>query len=316
MKTCWIKAKALYLAVGALVIYTVANGCGVDSEDFSDTKVIENIIKADVEEVFGVNVANDDVAATVLPKTSNSDGVSNFAFKNSSTDEGLHFGRKIDIDRIDRKIDVTIIEPDSTAQAMVTYTLQGQFLRDSSGVITSKPLTHQLARFITFEKKQNAVTGERWRRTSTSAAFGNSGNMTSVGFVEASNLVLDSLLIVTPRDTILITDPLEFAFYENHPIVLHQFESILIEGKVRNTQNILDIPVGFVTIGRNKAQLVRSKEPLTNVGGGRFVKLVTVGFSAQPHFSQLVIDFLTLSTITTRTQRYDSFLIFIPIRIE
>jgi hypothetical protein len=297
--------SAALIVAAVLLCWMIFSSCGIDNGDFTDTKMIETIVKNDAEEVFGVDVADDSIPTTTYTKA---------ILKDNSTLAGLRFGRVITT--IDKQVDVTIIQPNLAAEATLTFTLNGLFVRDSNGTLTSKPLTHKLTRLVSLEKKENGVTKEKWRRTSTSAAYGKSGNILSGVFADSCNLVLDSLLILTPRDTIVITDPLEFAFYESHPIVLHQFETLVVEAKVRNSKNILDVPVGFISIGRNKARTVKSKDQLVNLGLGHFARSVTVGFTAQPHFSQLVVDFVTLSTIASRTKPYDSFLIFIPIRIE
>ena len=296
------------LGLLALVIGTICLiiGCGIGDDEFSDTKVLEQIIRKDLQDVFGTNVANDENSApedTTILKAGFSKEYSDF-----SSAAVINFGRIIrpdDRDKID-SLRVSLIS-DSQAFAFVRYQLVGYFrvvFPDGDGF--EKPLSHKINRFMTFIKRENPDTEEPWSRVSVSGGF---------GYAENSKLKLDSLIIITPSDTITATEPLDVILLERKHVVLHRGDPISITVVARNSSLAADTLFGNIVMGKNRERDGRSRLRLPYTGNNRYQRTVLVGTLQPSGFNQLMIDFISRGTLLTRVAPYDSFILLIPYRI-
>ncbi len=291
-----MKFKYLILMLFALVLMLSPVGCDIGNSDYADDfQEVKQIIEKDLEGAFGSEIIIEQNATTPLKTLAKIERIFRYRFGriiNSST-------RTINRDEI------TIV--DSTAQGSFTITYSGQFkvIDDSLKFDIVKELVHPMKRYVTFVRRFNPVLNQKWTTTSISAAFGATLN---------SKLRLDSLRIRTRRETIDVTDPFDITFSPQRPIILKGGDTLFIEAKVVNTDNIFDAPVGFVTTGRNNFA-GRIKSEMVRLGGGRFSKVLRVDSTSTDAINQLVIDFITQSSVNTNIGKpYDSFIISIPYR--
>lgn len=292
----WIVSLALSLTVLAVWLN---NGCGWGDEDFSDTKIIEQLIKEDIQQIFGVSVADDeevspsDTTVKVLTK------VLRFP------PDLVHYGRVVrqEFDTI------SISFRKDTAFAVVTYRLEGDFrvvLPDGDTV--KKAISHPIHRFVTFVRRKDLTTGARWSRLATSAAFGLADN---------SQLGLDTIYIQTPRDTIFTTNPFKILQNEDRHITLLRGDVINITIAARNNAAPQDTLFANVVLGRNieRDGRIRLRLPYVN---GRYSRNFLITEFQPIGFNQLMIDFIARgrSFSPDPNKPYDSFLLIIPYRVE
>jgi len=270
-------------------------GCGLGDDDFSDIKVIEQIIKEDKEQIFGAAIADDGEIApedTSISKTFLSKALA------------LTFGRII------RDVTVTPVVTlisDTLAFAATRYSLEGDFkvvLLNGDGF--SKPFAHTINRYATFVKRKDLVTGAQWSRVSTSAAF---------GYADNSKLSLDTVYIATPNDTIVATDAAEIVSLEKKHIILHRGDPISIVVSAQNAFASADTLFGNIVMGMNRNVEGRARLRLPPTGNRRYMRTVFVGPSQPSGFNQLMIDFITRGTLLNRAAPYDSFILLIPYRV-
>lgn len=312
-----LKIAVTLLSFFAMV---VVFGCGHGDDDFADTPFvqIEKIIEKDAEGLFepGLNDDADSLFIADLSKSLDKNGASVFW---KAVANNIRFGRLIAKDGVERKgIDI-FFPVDSIAYATVHYLLKGSFVIDSSGARFSKPLRHQLSRSTTFVKRQNPNTDEPWLPVTVSAAYGSS--LDPATLAENTRLVIDSIWLATPLGNMVVNDPAEIVNYYKNPITLHNNDSIILFVKVRNKIDPLnDRPVVFITNGQNKdtqgnqyrRRLEMTRIPFTDY----FRKTLYIEASQKRGFNQLVIDFLTQSTINRRARPYDSYMIAIPYKVQ
>ncbi|MBL7960426.1 hypothetical protein JNL27_09340 [bacterium] len=301
----------------AFFVAIVIIGCGVGNDDFTDTPIgeIKKIIDSDTEGLFapGLNNDGDSLYAADLTKSLAKNGASDF-WMNAAN--GIRFGRFIQsVERIDP---IDIIIQDTLAYATVRYRLNGSFIIDSVGARSFKPLRHQLSRSITFVQRNNPATNEEWQPLTISAAYGSS--LDPATLTENTRVTIDSIWIMTPDQIIFVDDPAEIVNFYHHPITLQNNDSIVVLVKVRNRIDGFDRPVGFITNGKNKDtqsnQYRRRLEMIRIPFTDYYRKTVYIEFSQKRGYNQLVIDFLTLSTITKRSKPYDSYMIAVPYRVQ
>lgn len=310
-----IKCKITIVAL-AFFATMVLIGCGLGDDDFTDTEILMKIIKDDSEGLYepGLNNDGDSLFFTSLLKEFGKSEASVF-WKNTAA--GIRFGRIIT--SVERR-DIDIMIQDTIAYVTPHYLLKGIFRVDSAGSLYDKQLRHQLSRSITFVKRQNPTTDEKWKPITVSAAYGSSLAPAST-IIENTRLVIDSIWIATPYQTFIVDDPAEIVNYYKNPVTLHDNDSIVVFVKVRNRiDNIFDRPVGFITNGQNKdiqnnqyrRRLEMTRIPFTDY----FRRTVYIEASQKRGFNQLVIDFLTQKTINQRARPYDSYMIAVPYKVQ
>lgn len=308
----YIKLKTIFVLSAFLAVFFTI-GCGLGDDDFADTPYaqIEKVVISDKEGLFEPGL-NDDGDSLFFASLSKEFGKSNAAefWKNAAN--GIRFGRVIE--SIERG-SLDIILQDTIAFVTVNYLLRGSFRVDSAGNFYSKPLRHKLSRSITFVKRTNPVTGEKWQPVTISAAYGSS--LDPATLAENTRLAIDSIWIATPHGLIMVDDPAEIVNYYKNPITLHNDDSIVVFVKVRNKFDGFDRPVGFVTNGKNRENQFRRRLEMTRIPfTDYFRKVLYIEASQKRGFNQLVIDFLTQSTISRRARPYDSYLIAIPYKVQ
>lgn len=278
-----------------LLLMLLLGGCSISGDDFTDTvqDEIKTIIKEDEQLAYGVDVVNDSSDISAPQK-----GSAEF----SSLAALLpRFGRKIE--SIERTFQFFPEDFDTTVAVAVTHTLKGFLnIRDSNEVQVSKVLEHNLSRVITFAKRDN-----KWVHTSISGAFGYSAD---------SKLVLDSLIIRTATDSIVIGNATDFIFYTRNPFSVKRGETISISVRAFNTSNLLDRPFGTVLNGQNKTR-ERTRFNMDAFLGGRYERTFTLKPTHKIGFNQLVVDFMTPSSLSINVnKKYDSFMVLIPYFVE
>lgn len=279
------------LSVLILLLLLFLGGCSISGDDFTDTvqDEIKQIIKEDEQLAYGVEVVNDSSEITAPQKSAASE---------SALVELLpRFGRKIE--SIERTFQFFPEDFDTTVAVAVTHTLKGYLnIRDSNEVQVSKPLEHSLNRVITFAKRDN-----KWVHTSISGAF---------GYSENSKLEMDSLIIRTANDTIVIGNATDFIFYTRRPFSVKRGDSISVTVRAFNKSNLLDRPMGSVLNGQNKTR-ERTRFNMNAFLGGRYERTITLKPTHKVGFNQLVVDFMTPSSLSININKpYDSFMILIP----
>ncbi|MBX7152242.1 hypothetical protein K1X84_11405 [bacterium] len=286
----------------------VAIGCGHGDEDFSDTAILKKIIKDDQEAVFNVEVADDakavdDDTTTSVSKTFAMLGKTYHA-EALVGDGGLKIGRIVKVREVNP--DIQFIN-DTTAFATVTYSLNGQFVAIyPNGDGLSKNFTHTIVRFVTFVRRENPITQEEWSRVSVSAA---------VGLADNSKLAIDSLIIITPNDTIVADNRYDLVFLEKKHIVLKRGDLVTVEIVADNVVNINENLYGRAIVGRNKIRDGRNFFRLAQVTPKHYARTFRIPNNAPAEFNQLTIDIITNGTIYSRLLPYDSFLMLIPFRV-
>ena len=313
MLTTKFKTVILLLAFFALFL---SLGCGLGDDDFADTDIgtLQKIVEDDKEGLFepGLNNDGDSLFTADLSKALAQNGASDF-WKTAANN--INFGRLIQ--PIDPKKDITldIVVQDTIAYATVSYQLKGSFVIDSAGIRSLKPLRHQLSRSITFLKRDNPATSEKWVPIMISAAYGSSLDPASLA--ENTRLVIDSIWVGLPQGNIIVDDPAEIVNFYGNPFTLHNNDSIVVYVKVRNKIDGFDRPIGFVTNGKNKENQFRRRLAMTRIPfTDYFRKTLYVEASQKRGFNQLVIDFLTQSAINRRSRPYDSYMIAIPYKVQ
>lgn len=305
-----------YLTFLTAALIVAVFGCGLGDDDFADTDsaILQKIVKDDTEGLFapGLTDDGDSLYTADLSKSLAKNGASAF-WKVAANN--INFGRLIQ--PIDPKKDITfdILIQDTIAYATVHYQLKGSFIVDSAGLRSSKPLRHQLSRSITFLKRENPVTGEKWLPVMISAAYGSS--LDPATLAENTRLIIDSIWIEIPQGNIVVDDPAEIVNFYGNPFTLHNNDSIVVFVKVRNKVDVFDRPVGFVTNGKNKDNQFRRRLEMKRIPfTDYFRKVLYIEASQKRGFNQLVIDFLTASSINRRARPYDSYMIAIPYKVQ
>lgn len=309
-----IRLKTIFVLLAFLATF-ISIGCGLGDDDFADTPYVEiqKIIDEDSEGLFqpGLNNDGDSLFTADLTKSLSINGASEFW---KAAANGIKFGRLItEVERI-KPVDI-ILQDDTLAYATVRYILKGSFIIDSTGFKFSKPLRHRLSRSITFVKRENPITKEKWLPVSISAAYGSSLDPATLS--ENTRLTIDSIWIAVPSGILIVDDPAEIVNYYMNPIKLHNNDSIVVFVKVRNRIDGFDRPVGFITNGKNRENQFRRRLEMTRIPfTDYFRKTLYVEASQKRGFNQLVIDFLTQGSINRRSRPYDSYMIAIPYKVE
>ncbi|MCB0832737.1 MAG: hypothetical protein KDC45_04680, partial [Bacteroidetes bacterium] len=228
--------KTVVLVAAGLLVSKIIS-CDLKDDDFSDIQIIQQIIKEDVEDIYGVEKAGDDslFVTASLAKSLAGSGNSGYGFQRRVT-------------KVERKIDVTIIA-DTLAEARIQYDVSGTFRVDSNfTTLAGKKFRHRLERYVGFVKRPDtdSLTRRTWRPTGFTPAFGASLN--DMGEYRTA-MEFDSLLIVTPDFQYEVNDPGDlFTFYRN-PIRVKRGDHVSVRIKAINAFDVLDIPVGFLKSG-------------------------------------------------------------------
>ncbi len=303
--------KSSLVIFRALIAFStvIVFGCSLGDEDFSDIQTIEKIIRNDQEQVFGVELANDedalsgdslDAAARTVSLGSMKVRTDIFA----GLEQGLFFGRVVV--KSARKIVVSKIN-DSLASAEVSYTLSGYLKIIRSQWSRSKPFEHQIKRYMTFIKTRNPETGEPWHRVSVTAAYGVSEN---------AGMVIDSVRIMTAHDSVIAESPFGLIMLQNRPLTLHRGDLIWIDIKARTLLNPADSLAGLVISGQNKYRKdYRERKPMFYSHSDRYVRLIGIGAGQRLGYNQLMIDFYDRNTLRKIEEPYRSMVLSIPYKV-
>jgi hypothetical protein len=302
-----MKKRILFLLSLSLMF-----SCSLSEEDFSDIRIIENIIKEDKEQIFGVELtAESEPSAAdsqqIVFKNSMTISGSNYFVEGSISKNGFgtKFGRIVTT-RI-RDIFVNLVT-DSLAYVEARYTIEGYFKviypNNSAKVIK---MSQELKRLVTMERRESETTQERWRRVNITAAYGTSPD---------SNIVPDSVIICTPHDTIKAGDPFDINILENGMLTLNRGDSVTIAVKAFNRTKPSDPLIGIVKNGKNRFAGYRDKKFMFRTGENYYIRKIYIGYGQEPGFNQLTIDFYNRQTIYDYYYpKYESFLILIPYRV-
>lgn len=307
------------LVITFLLCVLLLVSCGLQDDDFTDIQVIESIIKVDEDALFGIEVVDDGGAQDVdtvqnTLKTRAGELLALDKSKSTNIDFLPRIGRRVRIEK--RIIEIPSIErSDTMVTARVTYVVNGEFIVETlEGDHSSKHLEHEITRHMTFVRRESS-TGDPWTRVSVSAAFGSS---------PGSNLALDTLTITYGDNSIVVTDPFQLNLLEESIPIVSPGMLITIKAKVRNNNNTLDKAIGFIKTGHNRLATGRFKILMRDDGRGEdeiendlnYTRTIRVSDDAVLGFNQLVVDFVTTSTIFVPIAPYDSFLLFIPVRVQ
>lgn len=310
MKTMYETITKKILLFTGVFIISILTGCSLSDEEYSDIRVIEQIIKKDAEQVFGVELANDSIALpedsleTIFSRTFKI-GTSNYSYSfTGNRQHGVFFGRRVA--SFSRIIIVTMIN-DTMASAEVNFILKGNLIIIRPEWSTSKPFSHSVKRYITFVKRTNPVTKERWHRVSFTAAYGIS---------DSAEMAIDSIRIVTPYDTIVSGNPFEISISQSNPITLRRGDYIWIDVKAHSNLGASDKLAGFVINGKNRYKNVfRERKLMYYIHPQHYVRLIQIRQNQLNGFNQLILDFYALATLNQIDTKYRSMLVAIPYRI-
>ncbi len=307
MKT---KNKISAFLISAIFISGLISGCSLSDEDFSDIQMIEQIIKKDQEQIFGVELVNDEQALPedsldVLMKTGFSFSRSDFyAELRKNPSPGVLFGRVVQ--SVTRSIFVERMN-DTLASARVSYKLSGQLRIIRPQWSQSKPFEHEMTRYMTFVKIKNPVTNEPWHRVSVTAAYGNSFN---------SGLILDSIRILTTEDSILADDPYDITLRRGNPLTVRRGQYIWLDIKIRSAISPNDTLAAFVINGQNRhAGEFRERKLLYCFRPNHYGRLIRIMPDQRLEFNQLMIDVYDRNTLRKIQEPYRSLTVAIPYRV-
>ena len=115
----------------------------------------------------------------------------------------------------------------------------------------------------------------------------------------------------------LFNEASDIIHYERQRLAFHLSDCVMVDVRAYNSQNLLDYPRGFLTCGRNGSHDRFKGEMVGPFSGGHYRRLVRIESNDTTRFSQLVVDFVTGSTISINAGKpYDSYLIVIPFRVD
>lgn len=289
-------------------------GCGLGDDDFADTDsaILQKIVEDDAEGLYGPGL-NDDGDSLFFASLTKESAKSNFSDFWKMAGNGIRFGRLIT--ELQKEEPDIIFEEDTLAYFTANYLLKGIFKIDSAGMQYSKPLRHRFSRSISFVKGFNPATGDKWTPVTVSSAYGSSLDPATLAV--NTRLAIDSIWIAVPQGVIAVDDPAEIVNYYKNPVTLHNNDSIVVFVKVRNKIDGFDRPVGFVTNGKNRDNQFRRRLEMTRIPfTDYFRKVLYIEASQKRGFNQLVIDFLTVSSINRRARPYDSYMIAVPYLVQ
>lgn len=287
-------------------------GCRASDDDFSDIGWLEKAIDDDVDEVYGVKVVDDngpqDIDTTQVSRTGfTAFGKTYVMTMNRNPNATLRVGRKIE--KIYRKKYVDRI--DTIATVLVKDSLVGKYwsIRGSGDTIITKDLRHVFLRTVNFVKRGDDEGYGGWVRTSVSPSFG-----VSVG----TTLLLDSLVIVTPRDTIVTDSPRDLVFQNGRLLRLREGDEVEVHVRAydfRPERKEALFGLAFPARNRNGGP-DRPRYYLRPLGLGMYHNRFTVGsYPDTTKIHHLVVDFVDRSTITRIDPElfpYNSFMVVVP----
>lgn len=301
------------LGVGLLILLFLMQGCSLGDDDFSDIQIIEQILKKDQEGIYGTEVVDDggpvEIDTTGQDRTASVSllGKQYTAMVAQTSAAGrLRIGRVID--RHVRTIHVDIVIPDSLANVVVTDSLIGRFfVVDQDSQTRVKAFRHDLERKLTFVKRINQRTGEKWSLLSLSPL---------AGYANPTVIRFDSLTVMTAHDTIRMGDPLDFNLREERIPRLRRGDWVYVEVKITNSSFPIDTLFGTVLIGKNsKNSPGRERFYLFPLGQYRYGRVFFIGFAQQSGFHQMAFDIMTRVTVSSNSQPYDDFLMMFPYEV-
>lgn len=311
-----IKQVSSSLAPLAIVSLVWLGGCRASDDDFSDIGWLEQAIRKDVDEVYGIQIVNDtgpqDIDTTQVSTVGfTAFGKTYVMTMNRNPNATLRVGRKIE--KFYRKNYYNLI--DTLATVLVKDSLVGIYwsIRGSGpehpDTIITKDLRHVFLRTVNFVKREDVERYGGWVRTGVSPSFG-----VSVG----TTLRLDSLVIVTPRDTIITDSPRDLVFQNGHMLRLREGDEVDVHVRAYDFRpERKEALFGLVFPARNRdGGPDRPRYYLRPVGLGMYHNRFVVG--AYPDSSKihhLVVDFVDRSTITRIDPElfpYNSFMVVVP----
>lgn len=285
--------------------------CSLSDEDFSDIRTIEQIIRKDKEQIYGVELANDEKPlpedSTILVAQSLysifGTPVKVEGYVQNAT--GILFGRVIS--NLTKSVVVNRVN-DTLASAQVTYLLEGNLKIIQPFWTRVKSFRHPVTRYMTFVKRVNPVTQDPWSLTSISAAYGIS---------DLAGISVDSLRIVTPRDTIETDHPFNILFTRNTIPVMRYGEWVKVELMASSSIHPNDTLAVYVIKGRNRNRAeYRQRRILFPNGTHRYTQLLYIDSRQLSGYNQLMIDLYDRNTFRKIQEPYRSAIVFIPFRIQ
>ncbi|NUM81843.1 hypothetical protein HUU42_13685 [bacterium] len=313
-----LKRSNLLMLLFGLSLYGI--GCSDNSDSLTaDEASIQEEIETDAEEIYGVDIMNEEDPSNFATTASESDVLA----KSMSPIEPFAYGRKLRNRVIERhRLQFEFAGDGQTAEAMITYRLRGQFVirtRDSSSNTRGfyfKPFDHMMQRKVRFVRNQDTTAERKWLRNGISPAYGISegGTLSLTGSI-AIHITHDGT-----ETTYTINDPLNYFFTDQTSLpTVQPGDEVRIEIAIANS-NADDAPYGIVHRGRNKAHLGRVKTIFNDEGvdgdavsgDGVYTVKWTVENNGVTGNHIGVVDFFSHSTVFDSEAPYNSLVVALP----
>lgn len=308
-----MKTKMDRTTLGILVVGIVwlsgMTGCSLSDDEFSDIRWIEKAINEDKEEVYGVQVVDDQGAQDI--DTTGARGLEvfgkTFLLDGNSSNTGPRLGRVIQNRYRERYIEIL----DTVAFALVRDSLVGKFWSVKPTGTIIKDLRHVFWRVATFVKREEVESYGGWVRVSVSP---------SVGFSTGSTVFLDSVIITTPRDTIVTTSPRDLLFGDDRILKLQRGDVVDIHIRAFDLRpGQMESLFSTILVGRNQLNTPgRNRFYMFPLGNGMYRRQFTVGQEQENRIHHLVVDLLdrnSFNRVDPLEFPYNSFMAVIPYRV-
>lgn len=290
------------VSVLAVLTLAILISCGAEDQGFS-TKEIEELIDLDQEELFGLELVDDDSFLDA-------------GFLGDSSGGGLPKSSTILFDRVrrrvhiaDRQITVELISGDTLANAAVTYFMVGELeVVKGNGDTLRKAIDHPLVRNVIFKRDPDAPRG--WRRVAVSLLRGASAQAT---------LIVPAIgYQVGLSDSVSVFDPIRF-FIDDLTIPHVTFGDTLIVAAA--VANFLQRPLGWINFGKNRERQFRGHARLLFEPGiiGDFpvyVSAFKIGLESAPGVNHMIINMISRRTLSHDDYPYDAILIAVPYVVD
>lgn len=307
--------KSSLLMLLSMVLFVFLPSCGDNTGTTLtvDEEAILADIEEDADEIYGLDIMNEDDPSSFSKAATTFDAIDPFAY-----------GRRLRNRQVERRaVEFELSDGGQTATATISFLLRGQFVIRDRDTNTNtkgmylKPFEHLMQRKATFQRNPDTLAVRKWLRTSVTPAYGISkgGTMSLTGEIHVTVTHADlSVLNYT-----IASDPLTTFFTgENIPTIVPG-DMVKVEVAIANS-DANDDPYGIIHRGRHMQPLSRLKQLFNDNGengdatanDGVFTTQWTVQDNSIMGYHLGVLDFFTTSTIFDDTLPYNSLVVAFP----
>ncbi|KAB2880755.1 hypothetical protein F9K33_04170 [bacterium] len=307
--------KSSLVMLFSLMLFAFLSSCGENTGTTLtvDEEAIQADIEEDADEIYGLDIMNEDDPSSFSKSSSTSEAIDPFAY-----------GRRLRNRQVERRaLEFEVSETGQTAMVTITFMLRGQFvIRDrdtntNTKGIYLKPFEHLMQRKATFQRNPDTLAVRKWLRTSVTPAYGISKNGTM-------SLTGDIHITVTHADQSVTnytvsSDPLTTFFTGATVPTIVPGDMVKVEVAIANS-NAADAPYGIIHRGRHAQPLSRLKQLFNDNGengdataaDGVFTTQWTIQNNGIMGYHLGVLDFFTTTTIFDDTLPYNSLVVAFP----